>query len=123
MRRAAVLPVLLVVAGAACGGSTPSAKDPSGGAAEKPAETGNSGDRPLTHDECQQLGESIIDTCHNTHTRMATIEGWCGDVIAGVSSGAWVADCEKHIRYSDSMCFSSADNSKSMMDCDAAVSR
>jgi hypothetical protein len=118
--------LLALAASPACGGSATPAKDPaSGGASGKAgADSSNGGsDRPLTHEECQQLGQTIIDTCHGINTRMSTIEGWCSDVVAGVGTGTWVADCEKHIRSMDAMCFSSTNSPKSMMDCDAAVSR
>jgi len=126
MRLAATLPVLMMLmAGAACGASTtPHAKGPgegSGATAEQPADT--KATRALTHEECEQLGQSIIDTCHGTNTRIATIEGWCSDVIAGVGVGTWVADCEKHIKYVDAVCFSSTDSAKSKKDCDSQVAR
>jgi hypothetical protein len=124
MRPAAFSSVLvLVLTVAACGSSPPpKAKGPNDGAAEgQPADS--KATRPLTHQECEQLGQSIIDTCHGTNTRIATIEGWCSDVVTGVSVGTWVADCEKHIKYVDAVCFASTDSVRSMMDCDNAVSR
>jgi hypothetical protein len=128
MRPAALLHVLgLLAAAGSCAGSTPppAAATPGegtpSGSAERAADS--KATRPLTRDECQQLGQSITDTCHGTNTRSATIEGWCSDVIAGVSVGTWVSDCEKHITYVDAVCFAGTDSAKSMMDCDAAVSR
>jgi len=124
--RLAPLPVLMMVmAGAACGGSSTNAKSPHDGAtAQQPddAEMKKAG-RALTHEECQQLGQSIIENCHGTNTRIATIEGWCSDVVAGVDSGTWVGDCEKHIKLVDAVCFESSPGPKGMMDCDSAVAR
>jgi len=117
--------LVLVITVAACGSSPqPQAKGPtegSGATASQP--TVDKANRPLTEAECQQLGQSIIDTCHGTNTRIATIEGWCSDVINGVSAGTWVSDCEKHIKYVDAVCFASTDSVRSMMDCDSSVSR
>ena len=92
-----------------------------GATAEQAAD--HKANRPLTKEECEQLGQSIIDTCHGTNTRIATIEGWCGDVVTGVGVGTWVSDCEQHIKYVDAVCFASTDSVRSMMDCDSHVSR
>jgi hypothetical protein len=124
--RLGVLPVLVgLMTAAACGSAPPPRSrgpvEGSGATAGQPADS--KATRPLTHDECQQLGQSIIDTCHGTNTRIATIEGWCSDVVTGVSVGTWVSDCEKHIKYVDAVCFASTDSVRSMMDCDSAVSR
>jgi hypothetical protein len=115
--------LVLVMTVAACGSSSPpKAKGPTEGTtAEQAAD--HKATRPLSHEECDQLGQSIIDTCHGTNTRIATIEGWCSDVINGVSAGTWVSDCEKHIKYVDAVCFASTDSVRSMMDCDSSVSR
>jgi hypothetical protein len=115
--------LVLVMTVAACGSSSPpKAKGPTEGAtAEQAAD--KRATRALTHEECEQLSQSIIDTCHGTNTRIATIEGWCSDVIHGVSAGTWVSDCEQHIKYVDAVCFASTDSVRSMMDCDSAVSR
>ena len=115
--------LVLVITVAACGSSPPpKAKGPTEGAtAEQAAD--HKATRSLSHEECEQRGQSIIDTCHGTNTRIATIEGWCSDVITGVSAGTWVSDCEKHIKYVDAVCFSSTDSVRSMMDCDSSVSR
>jgi hypothetical protein len=126
MRPAVLLSVLVfLLTAAACGSSPPSkAKGPvdgPGATAGQPADS--KATRPLTHEECEQLGQSITETCHGTNTRIATIEGWCSDVITGVSVGTWVADCEKHIKYVDAVCFASTDSVRSMMDCDSAVAR
>jgi hypothetical protein len=114
--------LVLVMTVAACGSSPPKAKGPTEGAtAEQAAD--HKANRPLTKEECEQLGQSIIDTCHGTNTRIATIEGWCGDVVTGVGVGTWVSDCEQHIKYVDAVCFASTDSVRSMMDCDSHVSR
>jgi hypothetical protein len=127
MRPAVLLPVLVcLLTGVACGSAPPPKahgpdESPGGATAGQPADS--KANRPLTHEECQQLGQSIIDTCHGTNTRIATIEGWCSDVITGVSAGSWVSDCEKHVKYVDAVCFASTDSVRSMMDCDQAVAR
>lgn len=126
MRLAASIPVLMVLlAGAACGSAPPpKAHDPAEGAGATSGQgSDNKANRALTKEECQQLGQSIIDTCHGTNTRIATIEGWCSDVVTGVGAGTWVDDCQKHIKYVDAVCFASTDSVRSMMDCDTAVSR
>ena len=121
MRLELLLPLLLACA--ACGGSpAPKAQAPqeTGATAQQPPDKAN---RPLTHEECKQLGQSIIDTCHGTNTRSDVVEGWCSDVITGVDSGNWLSDCEKHIKYVDAVCFAGTDSPKAMMDCDSAVAR
>ena len=127
MRTAELVTVFGVVAGVvACGGSSePRAKSPADGPSEGAASQQADGkeNRLLTHEECEQLGQSITDTCHGTNTRIATIEGWCSNVISGISAGSWVSDCEKHIKYVDAVCFASTDSVKAMMDCDSAVSK
>ena len=122
-------PLSLLLTVAACGSSpashasTPADEPASGGGATAKQPNDDRANRPLTESECQQLGQSIVDTCHATNSRMATIEGWCRDVVVGVGSGSWVTDCQKHIKYVDAVCFSSTDSAKSMMDCDSTVSR
>lgn len=124
--------VLLLLAGmAACGGSTPPANSPISN--PEPSTKGASGStaaqgqddpaRKLTHEECLSLGESITEACHGQNTRSAELEGWCSDAVAGIGSGSWVSDCEKHIRYMDAVCITSNTSIRSMMDCDAAVQR
>jgi hypothetical protein len=123
MRSAPILPLLMVLmAGPACGSATPHANGPADGTGTTAQQPDDKATRALTHEECQQLGQSIVDTCHGTNTRIATIEGWCSDVITGVSVGSWVSECEKHIKYVDAVCFASTDSVKSMMDCDSQVS-
>jgi hypothetical protein len=128
MRPTAYFSVLVVLmSAAACGSSPPPAAKspapttPEGATAGQPPDS--RANRPLSHEECEQLGQSITDTCHSNNTRIATIEGWCSEVISGVSAGSWVGDCEKHIKYVDAVCFASTDNVRAMMDCDSAVSR
>jgi hypothetical protein len=123
MRPATLLITVVLTGGTACGSSEPRAKAPSesGAAAAQPADTKTA--RPLTHEECEQLGQTITETCRNNNTRSAVMEGWCSDVSTGVGTGSWVSDCEKHIRYVDAVCFANNDSVKGMMDCDSAVSR
>ncbi|HEY5241730.1 MAG TPA: hypothetical protein VIJ22_09705 [Polyangiaceae bacterium] len=127
MRLAACVPVLVTFLAVACG-SAPASKakgpvDDGTGATSGQGAGDKAANRPLTEAECHQLGQSIVDTCHGTNTRMATVEGWCRDVIVGVGSGSWIEDCEKHIKYVDAVCFASTDSVRSMMDCDSTVSR
>ncbi len=118
--------ILLVMAGAvACGGAAANKSS-----ADTPAEHGatsaqgtNEAARPLTHEECLELGQSISDACHGNVTRSDVFEGWCSDVIAGIGTGSWTADCEKHVKYMDAVCITSNTSIRSMMDCDSAVQR
>jgi hypothetical protein len=120
MKSAAVL--LLV--GAACGTSAaPLAKSPTMSEGTTSPQASDEATRPLTNDECKSLGQSIVDACHGTNTRSAQFEGWCSDVIHGVDTGTWTADCEKHVKYMDAVCITSNTSIRSMMDCDAAVQR
>jgi hypothetical protein len=123
MKTSAVTILLLVAGAAACGASsTPPSKTPpsEGAASEQPKDEAT---RSLSEDECKSLGQSIIDACHGTNTRSAQFEGWCGDVVHGVDTGSWVADCVKHVKYMDAVCITSNTSIRSMMDCDSAVSR
>ncbi len=127
MRPTAYFSALMVLmTTAACASAPPpaakSVHETSEGATESQPEDGKA-NRALSHEECEQLGQSIIDTCHSNNTRIATIEGWCGEVVSGVGAGSWVGDCEKHIKYVDAVCFASTDNVRAMMDCDSAVAR
>jgi hypothetical protein len=128
MKTAAVLFVL--IGATACGANAPpSANSPSSSdsSSESSGATAKQGHdevtRKLTHDECLSLGESITQACHGTNTRSAQFEGWCSDVITGIDTGTWVADCEKHVRYMDAVCITSNASIRSMMDCDSAVQR
>jgi hypothetical protein len=126
------LTVSVLLAGAvACGGASATSSP-----ADGPAQNGNGnghgatsaqgtseGARPLTHEECLSLGQSITDACNGTNTRSAQFEGWCSDAITGIGTGSWVTDCEKHIRYMDAVCMTSNTSIRSMMDCDSAVQR
>jgi hypothetical protein len=117
--------VLLLLTGAACGTqAAPIAKTPNsvseGTASQQPSDEAT---RHLTTDECKSLGQSITDACHGTNTRSAQFEGWCSDVMTGIDTGSWIADCEKHVRYMDAVCITSNTSIRSMMDCDAAVQR
>ena len=120
------LVVLSVLVGAvACGGSAPPPVAPvnhaaeqrhSEGAAERQAS--ENANRGLTADECTELGEYIAGVCHETNSRAARIEGWCSDMTARTTSGTWAADCQKSLKYMDSVCYRSTDNAPSMMACD-----
>jgi hypothetical protein len=121
----ALLLVSVLVGAVACGGSAPPAAAPSiraadrshsEGAAERQAS--ENANRALTADECTELGEYIAGVCHDTNSRQARIEGWCGDMVARTTSGTWAADCQKSLKYMDSVCYRSTDNAPSMMACD-----
>lgn len=128
MKAAAVLVVLAGVVG--CGASTTAPASSPSSDSSKPEVSGatsrQGGDedrtRKLTHEECLSLGESIRESCSN-NTRSAQIEGWCSDVVTGLSTGSWVTDCEKHVRYMDAVCMTQNTSIRSIMDCDAAVER
>ena len=77
--------------------------------------------RPMTKDECDELGAYITQVCHDTHTRQARIDGWCSDMIARTSSGTFSADCTQHLTYMDSVCYQSTDNAPGMMMCDSTA--
>jgi hypothetical protein len=117
---------LLLIGAAACASTTtpaantPKAPDSEGTAS---AQGKDEATRALSEDECKSLGQSITDACHGTNTRSAQFEGWCGDVVRGVDSGSWTADCVKHMKYMDAVCITSNTSIRSMMDCDSAVSR
>jgi hypothetical protein len=124
MKNSAVTILLLLAGAAACGASTTStatAPKTAEGAASKQGQ--DEATRALTEDECKELGQSITDNCHGTNTRSAQFEGWCTDVIHGVDTGSWIADCVKHVKYMDAVCITSNPSIRSMMDCDSAVSR
>ena len=120
------LTISVLLAGAvACGGAsstTPPAEAPAHHGATS-AQGNDEASRPLTHEECLQLGQSITDACHGNVTRSNVFEGWCSDVITGIDTGSWVADCEKHVKYMDAVCITSNTSIRSMMDCDSAVQR
>jgi len=119
--------LFLLLGAAACasttnGSTATSAKTPdSEGAASQQGK--DEATRALTEEECKSLGQSIIDACHGQNTRSAQFEGWCSDVVHGNDTGTWVADCQKHMKYMDAVCITSNTSIRSMMDCDAAVSR
>jgi hypothetical protein len=120
------LVVMSVLVGAvACGGSAPPPVAPvnhaaeqrhADGAAERQAS--DDANRPLTAGECTELGEYIAGVCHDTNSRQARIEGWCSDMTARTTSGTFAADCQKSLKYMDSICYRSTDNAPSMMACD-----
>lgn len=124
MKTSAVTILLLLAGAAACGASTtPAAKNAEGATSQQATHQQDEATRPLTDDECKALGQSITDACHGTNTRSAQFEGWCTDVIHGIDTGSWLADCAKHIKYMDAVCITSNTSIRSMMDCDSAVSR
>ena len=125
--RATVL--LLVGSLAACAGGTPPSAAPSssdsraaGVAASQPS---NDPARALTKGECESLGRWLADACATRpNERSARVDGWCSDVLRGVSDGSWVrGECLKNIKYMDSVCFQSAANVHNMMACDDSVAR
>jgi hypothetical protein len=125
-----VTALLLVACAVGCGASpTPPATSPTSetapstptGATSKQAQ--DEAARKLSHDECLSLGTTIADACRDTNTRSAQIEGWCSDIVAGVGTGSWIADCEKHVKYMDAMCITSNTSVRAMMDCDSEVQR
>jgi hypothetical protein len=119
MKTAAI--IVILAGAAACGASSaPPAKNAEGITSQQPNDEAT---RSLSEDECKALGQSIIEACHGTNTRSAELEGWCGDVVHGVDSGSWTADCAKHMKYMDAVCITSNTSIRSMMDCDGAVSR
>jgi hypothetical protein len=120
MKTAALL--LLLTGAAACASNTPNARsaDSEGNTAPQGKDEAA---RALSEDECKSLGQSIIDACHGQNTRSAQFEGWCSDVVHGVDTGVWISDCEKHMKYMDAVCITSNTAIRSMMDCDAAVTR
>ena len=116
--------LLLVFGMAACAGAPPPpASPPSTGV------TSNQGaddpGRSLGISECESLGQWVAEACANRpNERSAHVDGWCSDVLSGVSSGSWVhGDCMKNIKYMDSVCFRSAANVHNMMACDESVHR
>lgn len=130
MNKSTLITLLFIAASAACA-STSSTPPPKAAAA--PAEATSEGKtsqqpkdeatRQLTEDECRALGQSIIDACHGQNTRQAQFEAWCSDVVHGVDTGTWVADCAKHMKYMDAVCITSNTSIRAMMDCDDAVTR
>ena len=121
----AVVPVI-----AACGASqtqpaspttaspASSPSDPSGAANTQGSDNPN---RALSGDECDELGQYIAGICHENHSRQARIEGWCSDIVSRQAAGTWKGECEKNVKYMDSVCFRSADNAPAMMACDRSV--
>jgi hypothetical protein len=112
----------------ACGGSpqapsaTPASSDSSAhGNHQAHADEGS---RLLTKPECQKLGQFMSEACQSRpNDRSAKVDGWCSDVMRGVSDGSWVDGCEKRVTQIDSMCFQSSSNVKIMMDCEHSVAR
>lgn len=126
--KATVLLVLLASA-AACAGSAPPAVSPSPSDPQPRGVAASQGSddpaRALTKRECDSLGQWLADACTNRpNERSARVDGWCSDVLRGVSDGSWAArECLKNIKYMDAVCFQSAANVHNMMSCDDAVAR
>ena len=116
---------LVLAGGIGCGGaqSSPAVEShPSEGATSSQGR--DEAGRKLTKDECDELAGWIVQVCHSDHTRSAQIEGWCSDVVAKSTDGAWQADdCATHIRYVDFTCFRSTESARSLMACDSTVNR
>ena len=118
--------LLLVVGAAACGATQPKANSPEsassdGNVGATNAQGSDNPNRVLTKDECDELGAWITEVCHSNHSRQATIEGWCSDVVARTTAGTWTESCVKSHKYMDFMCFRSSDNPSAMMTCDRTV--
>jgi hypothetical protein len=109
-----------VTTAAACGGAAPPPPAPVA-RASSPADP----NRRLDHEECVSLGQRMADACQTRpNERSARVDGWCNEILSGVSSGDWVtSECLAHIRYMDAACIHSATNVHAMMDCDSGVDR
>jgi hypothetical protein len=127
-----ILLLLFVAAATACGGSGASAPsktaadsnqgETSAGAAA--AQGGDDSNRLLNSSECDELAGWIVQVCHEDTQRSATIEGWCSNMTAKANDGSFQsADCAKHIKVIDNMCFRTTHSSRGLMDCDRSVSR
>jgi hypothetical protein len=108
----------------ACASTPPPAAPPPSEAANA---QGDSNTRALTRSECESLGQWIVAACHEriNMDRSEQAEGWCGEVVRGTSEGGtWVtAECMKHIKYMDDVCFRSTTKVRTLMDCDTNVDR
>jgi hypothetical protein len=73
------------------------------------------------------LAAWILDVCHDPtrHDGSAQAEGWCGDVARRNTQAdqSWIADCAEHVKVMDEACFRSTTAVRSLMECDAQVSR
>lgn len=118
--------LLLLLAGAtACGASQPQATTPSksngstnDGTGATSAQGADNPNRSLTKDECDELGAWITQVCHSDHTRQATVEGWCSDMVARTTAGNFTDSCLKTNKYFDFMCFRSSENAMGLRNCD-----
>jgi hypothetical protein len=97
--------------------------------AESPSNAAPQSDDPnrrLTKNECESLGQAIVDACNNRgNDRSSEADGWCSDMIRrNTGGGTWVADdCEPHFKYMDAFCFRGGRNAHAMMTCDRTVDR
>jgi hypothetical protein len=82
--------------------------------------------RPLGQQECTSLADYVGEACHERSNmdRSVRAEGWCSDVAGTAASEAkWVADCVKHVKMADEVCFRSSQKVRDMMSCDETVDR
>jgi hypothetical protein len=121
----ATLVVFALMGAAACGASTTPAASPSDRSGVTATQPSSEGARSLDENECRSLAQWLADACQNRpNERSARVDGWCSDILGKLESGAWVTgDCEKHIKYMDSVCFRSTTSVLNMMDCDDSVQR
>jgi len=116
----------LLALSAACASREPTpAVSPAAAAVHAP--TANNQNRLLQRNECDSLAAWILDVCHDPtrHDRSAQAEGWCGDIARRNTQDdpSWAADCARHVTVMDDACFRSTTAVRSLMDCDAQVSR
>ena len=125
MRGIALL--VLLVGAAACGASQhPATTNSQSSSTDEATGTTNAQasdnpNRPLTKNECEELGGWVSQVCHANHSRQARIENWCSDFVSRTTSGSWSDECAKSHKYMDFMCFRSSDNPSAMMVCDRTV--
>ncbi len=128
MKTLSVVVLLALAAGATACAATPAPTTAHHARPVTPSDDGlgatnaqGSGDaaRLLSKAECEELGEYIASVCHETHSRQATIEGWCSDVTSRTTSGNFADEClAKKLSAMDATCFKSTDNAPAMMVCD-----
>jgi len=92
-----------------------------------PSQGAGNPNRALQPNECSSLAAWILDVCHDPtrHDGSAQAEGWCGDVARRNTQAdqSWIAECAEHVRVMDEACFRSTTAVRSLMECDAQVSR
>jgi hypothetical protein len=81
----------------------------------------------LSASECGSLAAWILDVCHDPtrHDGSEQAQGWCAEVARrnAEDDHSWIADCAEHVKTIDDACFRSTTAVRSLMDCDAQVSR